>query len=125
VDHSRLLLQGGKRYTALAHAACATMQRTVQHNRPYLTWVGGFAGWGGILYTLTHLGVLWRHPPLLDDAQAIVDLLPALIDQDDYLDVLSGAAGCLVPLLRLHAVRPSRHTLAAVLQCGDRLLARA
>ena len=89
-------LSGVERYTALAHAACATMRRTVWDNHADLTWIGGFAGWGGILYTLTHLAALWQQPQLLEEAQEIVDLLPALIDQDEQLDVLSGAAGCLV-----------------------------
>ena len=118
-------LSGVERYTALAHAACATMRRTVQDNRAELTWVGGFIGWGGVLYTLTHLAALWRQPQILDEAQEIVELLPALIDQDAQLDVLSGAAGCLVALLNLHEARPCQHTLAAAIQCGDRLLARA
>ena len=76
------------------------MRRTVRDNRADLTWIGGFVGWGGILYTLTHLGALWRQPQLLDEAQEIVELLPALIDQDEQLDVVSGAAGCLVALLQ-------------------------
>jgi lantibiotic modifying enzyme len=74
---------------------------------------------------LTHLGTLWRQPRLLDEAQELVDLLPALIDQDDQLDVLSGAAGCLVALLNLHEARPSPRTLTDAMQCGDRLIARA
>jgi type 2 lantibiotic biosynthesis protein LanM len=118
-------LSGVERYTALAHAVCATMRRTVQNNRDYLTWIGGFVGWGGILYTLTHLAALWRQPQFLDEAQEIVELLPALIDQDERLDVVSGAAGCIVPLLNLHAARPCQRTLAAAIQCGDRLIARA
>ena len=118
-------LSGVERYTALAHAACATMRRTVRDNRADLTWIGGFAGWGGVLYTLTHLGALWQQPQLLEEAQEIVELLPALIDQDEQLDVVSGAAGCLVALLNLHEARPCQRTLAAAIQCGDRLLARA
>jgi type 2 lantibiotic biosynthesis protein LanM len=118
-------LSGVERYTDLAQAACTTMLRTVQNNRDYLTWIGGFVGWGGILYTLTHLAALWRQPQLLDEAQQIVELLPALIDQDEHLDVLSGAAGCIVALLRLHEARPCQRTLAAAIQCGDRLIARA
>jgi type 2 lantibiotic biosynthesis protein LanM len=118
-------LSGAERYTALAHAACATMLRTVRENRADLTWIGGFVGWGGVLYTLTHLSALWRQPQLLDEAHELVDLLPALIDQDEQLDVVSGAAGCLVTLLTLYEVRPCQRTLAAAIQCGERLLARA
>jgi lantibiotic modifying enzyme len=44
-------LSGQERYMALAHAACATMLRTVRENRADLTWIGGFIGWGG---TYTH-----------------------------------------------------------------------
>lgn len=117
-------LSGVERYTALAHAACASMRRTVRDNRD-LTWIGGFVGWGGIVYTLTHLGALWQQPQLVEEAHEIVDLLPALIAQDDQLDVLSGAAGCLVTLLRLYEANPAPRPLDAAIQCGERLLATA
>jgi len=47
------------------------------------------------------------------------------VDADDRLDLVDGAAGCLVALLALHELRPAAATLAAAVRCGERLLARA
>src|SRR5262249_21336787 len=85
---------------------------------------GAFCGWGGLIYTLTHLSSLWAKPALLDDAEALVGLLPALIDQDQELDIIGGAAGCIGALLVLYRAAPSNRTLATAVQCGDRLRER-
>jgi lantibiotic modifying enzyme len=87
--------------------------------------VGAFEGLGSVVYLLTHLGVVWRRPELLDEAEQVVDTLPALIASDDHLDVLYGSAGCLLALLALHAVRPSARTVDVAVSCGDRLLETA
>jgi len=116
---------GEPRWTALARDGAATLAwRTAQTPRQ-LESVGAFSGWGGPLYTLTHLAALWDEPALLDEAEAIVSFLPGLIDADTSNDVVAGAAGCLICLLRLWEQRPSEPTLAAAVRCGERLLARA
>jgi type 2 lantibiotic biosynthesis protein LanM len=74
---------------------------------------------------LTHLGVLWQEPDLLSEAEQIVATLFPLIEQDEQLDMISGAAGCIASLLCLYTHRPSPTTLAAATLCGDRLVARA
>jgi len=116
---------GELRWTALARDGAATLRwRAAQIPRP-LDSVGAFSGWGGLLYTLTHLAALWDEPALLDEAEAIVAFLPDLIAADVSNDVVAGAAGCLVCLLRLWERRPAPATLAAALRCGERLLERA
>ncbi len=114
-----------KRYTALAQAALTTMRRQVENNKSFITSVGGFNGWGGVIYTLTHLGVLWAEPGLLAEAEEIVELLPALIEKDEKLDIINGAAGCLGSLISLYRCQRSQRTLAAAIQCGDHLIAHA
>src|SRR5262249_6397184 len=47
-----------ERYTRLARAALATLRRQMERGQPSLPSIGGFDGWGGILYTLTHLSAL-------------------------------------------------------------------
>ena len=64
-------------------------------------------------------------PDLLADAEAIVDVLPGLIDDDQAFDVIDGAAGCIGGLLALHACNPSRGTLAAAVRCGEHLINHA
>ncbi|EDX76063.1 Lanthionine synthetase C-like protein [Coleofasciculus chthonoplastes PCC 7420] len=114
-----------KRYTALAKAALVTMQRQVESSREYIKSLGGFSGWGGVIYTLTQLGVLWNEPELLTEAESLVEQFPNLISKDEQLDILSGTAGGLASLISLYRCRPSQRTLAAAIQCGERLITTA
>jgi type 2 lantibiotic biosynthesis protein LanM len=118
---------GEERYTALARGTLRTMQRRLVPEKRHKTVqsIGGFAGWGGVLYTLAHLGALWGEPELLTEAEELVSVLPDLIERDTHLDVVGGAAGCLAGLLCLHCCAPSARVLAAAVRCGDHLLARA
>lgn len=114
-----------KRYTTLAKTALTTMQCQVESSKAFITSIGGFNGWGGIIYTLTHLGVLWDEPELLVKAESLVELLPELIAKDEQLDIIGGAAGCIASLVNLYRCAPSQRTLRAAMQCGDRLIAHA
>jgi type 2 lantibiotic biosynthesis protein LanM len=116
---------GESRYRMLAEAACGMMRREVKEIRPFISAIGAFTGWGGLIYTLCHLAALWKQPELLAEAQGLVDLLPPLIDQDAQLDIVGGSAGCIAALLAMHELAPSPATLAAAAHCGDHLLERA
>lgn len=116
---------GEQRYTALAGQTCETMLRRLEKNGASLKSVGAFSGWGGLIYALGHLAVLWRETALLRRAESIVATLPGLIREDEHLDIIAGAAGCIGALLSLYDQFPSKHTLDAAVQCGERLLARA
>lgn len=112
-------------YTKLARAAFQTFQSQLEQNKPWISQIGGFSGWGGIIYTLIHLGSLWQQPELIERAESFVELLSPLIEQDTQFDIIGGTAGCLGALLNLYRTRPHPKTLAAAIQCGDRLLASA
>jgi len=114
-----------ERYTDLAQAALTTLRSQMERGQSLITSIGGFEGWGGMIYALTHLGVLWDQPALLAEAEEIVERLPALIERDELSDVVAGAAGCIGGLISLHTCAPRDRTLAAATQCGDRLLAQA
>lgn len=116
---------GEERWTSLARAALATLTRQVKGRESRISSIGAFSGWGGVIYALTHLGVLWDEPSLLAEAQAAVELLPPLIEQDDQFDIISGAAGCVGGLVSLYRCAPSEQVHAAAKQCGDWLLAHA
>jgi len=116
-------VSGYKRYTHLAQAALKTMQRQIVQWGDEVTMIGAFDGWGGVIYGLTHLGVLWNRPDLIAEAEAVVTRLPALIAEDEILNVYGGAAGCIVGLRCLAHVSPSDAVKAAAIQCGDHLLA--
>jgi type 2 lantibiotic biosynthesis protein LanM len=113
------------RFTRLARAATVTLRSRLAQGSRLLGAVGGFAGWGSVLYTLTQLGALWRDDSLLDTAERAASPLGPEIDADESSDVVGGAAGCLVALLGLQGRRPSGPALALAVRCGERLLARA
>jgi type 2 lantibiotic biosynthesis protein LanM len=109
-------------YRALAQAALTALRRCVERSRagtrPAITRIGAFTGWGGLIYTLTHLGALWQQGSLLDDAQAFVERLRPLIAEDSELDIVEGAAGAIMTLLGLYQAQPSERTLTAAIECG-------
>jgi len=113
------------RYTDLARSAVANLRFQLERVRSHVTEIGGYEGLGGVIYGLTHFGVLWDEPELLAEAEKIVELLPGLIEKDATLDILSGSAGCLSSLISLHRCAPSDRTLAAAIQCGDHLISKA
>lgn len=116
-----------QRYTDLARLTMNTLQVLVLDQKQH--WqgckIGAYDGAGSLIYLLSHLGSLWREPALYREAEEVVALLSESIAQDTLFDMMSGAAGCIAALLSLHAVAPSRQTLAAAVQCGDHLLAHA
>jgi type 2 lantibiotic biosynthesis protein LanM len=118
---------GRDRYTSLARTALKTVQRQLSpgRRRKGFAEIGGFVGWGGIIYMLTHLGVLWREPALLAEAKEFLELLPERILKDKKLDLLGGAAGCIAALLCLNACSPSPRILEFAAQCGQHLLSQA
>lgn len=116
---------GKKRYTNLAQAGLTTILGKIEHIRPNIKLIGGFEGWGGIIYTLSHLAMLWNQPDLLTEAKKMVELLPNLIDQDQKFDIIGGAAGCIGSLLSLYQCRPDERTLAVAIKCGEHLINQA
>lgn len=114
------------RFTEIARAALVTLREQLRQGRQILTNVGAFSGWGGLVWTLTHLGVLWKDDDLLAEAGRIAheEISPGIQD-DENNDLIAGASGCLISLLTLHRVRPSDRLLASAIQCGERLLTRA
>jgi len=115
-----------ERYTALSQAALLALQRQIEERKTSAGLIGGFDGWGGVIYVLTHLGMLWNRPDLIAQAESVVGrLLPALIEEDDVLDVFGGAAGCIGSLRSLARVAPSGRVSVVAIQCGDHLLHQA
>lgn len=107
-------LTGEQRYRNLAEAALQNIRTLLTH--PYkqevIKHIGAFDGWGGVIYLFTQLGSIWKNPSLLREAEELAWLLPDLIEQDEQLDIMGGAAGCIASLLSLYAVAPSPDILA-------------
>jgi type 2 lantibiotic biosynthesis protein LanM len=118
-------LTGEGRYTSLAESALASLRRMIDRDQSTFKAVGYASGWGGIVYTYVHLHALWGRPDLLAEADVIVERLPPLIDDDEDLDLIGGAAGCIGGLIGLHRCSPSPRLLEVAVRCGDHLLSRA
>ncbi len=119
-------MTGESRWTETARCAQETARRRFENQPPTApSYLGGYSGVGGWIYTLTYLGSLWGDEDLLDAAEAARDLVAPAVGSDDGLDLIAGSAGCIAALLALDHHRPSTATLAAATACGDHLLARA
>ncbi|HXI04468.1 MAG TPA: type 2 lanthipeptide synthetase LanM family protein, partial [Candidatus Saccharimonadales bacterium] len=116
-------LTGESRYTGMAKAAARTLLARLDHVADSVTGVGAFQGWGGILYTLAHLGALWNDDELLRSTEPMVGRVEALATRDEDLDVVAGASGAIFALLAVHAATGSAGALTAAVRCGERLLA--
>ncbi len=116
---------GTTRYTALAQAALTNIRNLIAQKFSAGINIGAFGGWGGLIYLLTHLAVLWRQADLLVEADLLVQSLASKIDQDDVFDVLDGAAGSIGALSVLYQYKPSHALLTVMKKCGDHLLAHA
>lgn len=116
---------GESRFDELARAAFDTGRDRFERQPGCRGALGGYSGLGSWIYVLTCLGVLWRRPELLDEAETVRELVPPLVDADDGLDVISGSAGAIAALLALEAHRPSARNLELAAACGDHLLGRA
>lgn len=120
---------GNGRYTILAkhtiNSILGWLENPTLAMKRVLKLIGGFDGWGGIIYTLTHLGILWQDEVLLFRAESYVAQILSRIQRDAHLDILSGSAGSIVCLASLHAHRSSTQVLDAAIQCGNWLLDKA
>jgi type 2 lantibiotic biosynthesis protein LanM len=116
-------LSGEERFTQLARNVSNTLRQLAERSRTRVRVLGGFEGWGGVLYTLTHLGILFDEPAILAEAESHVEPLVPLIGEDRNLDIIAGAAGCIGGLLALHHTTGSARALAAAVRCGEHLLA--
>ncbi|MDF5712055.1 MAG: type 2 lanthipeptide synthetase LanM family protein [Nostoc sp. S4] len=110
------------RYAELAQAGLNTLQNQLQQHQAAIKLIGGFSGWGGVIYTLTHLGMLWEQPELLQVAVSWVEKIRPLIAKDKYFDIVDGAAGCLGSLLSLYRCTRCDLILDTAIECGVQLL---
>lgn len=118
-------VSGENRYTALARETCNMMLHRMERYELGDLGVGAFAGWGGTIYALTHLGSLWHDASLLGRAKDIAQSLYPLIACDESLDIIAGSAGCIASLVALCRQRSSSNVLAAARACGNHLISRA
>lgn len=109
-------------YRQLAEEALNTARYLWQQHPEDIQDVGMFSGWGGIIYLLCHLSVIWNKQEYLDEAKEIELSLAARIVSDENQDIVGGCAGAIIALLTLHKLRPNSETLDTAIRCGQKLL---
>ncbi|MGK7904134.1 MAG: type 2 lanthipeptide synthetase LanM family protein [Hormoscilla sp.] len=117
-------IAGEERYTKLARSAMSALEPQIKEGEALIPTIGGFSGWGGVIYTLTHLSILWSQPELLAQAVQLVENVNRLIAKDACFDIIAGAAGCIASLLALYRCAPDEKVLATAMACGDHLLSQ-
>jgi len=116
---------GETRYTQLAEAALATLLVQAAPLTTTFPYIGGFNGWGGLIYTLTHLGALWQRPDLWDKALTFAEVATLHVAQDQQFDVIGGAAGCIGAAAALYRCTADRRLHRLIEQCAEHLVAHA
>jgi len=118
---------GVESFDTTVAGALAALRRRMWRQQAGLEFIGGYDGWGGLLYLWLQLAHLWQEEGMLSEAKAMVPRMAALAAARDqeHLDVIQGAAGAIVPLLQLHALAGFAPARDLALQLGDLLLARS
>jgi type 2 lantibiotic biosynthesis protein LanM len=113
-------------YERMARKVVVLIRRHLDRGRRTVgipaTSLGGFSGVGALVYTLTHLAVLWKDATLVAEARALAADVPRLVEADRALDVVGGSAGAIAALDALNRIDPSDDLLQAAVLCGERLV---
>ena len=121
---------GEEKYTVLSRRLSANLRENLltallKKESLRSALLGGFAGLGGFIYVLSHLGALWNDRSVLDDALELAHYIPKLVEDDRALDFIGGSAGCIGGLSSLHACTRSELTVEATRSCAEWLLQKA
>jgi type 2 lantibiotic biosynthesis protein LanM len=113
----------------LAHAGLAHIRKNLKsRNAPRLArslGIGAATGLGSIVYAFAVIAKCLGDVSILEDAERAVRLFSdELIAADKQLDVMAGAAGGILALLRLYRDTQSDEALTRAIRCGEHLLAR-
>ncbi len=110
-----------------ARAAIAPVLRSVE-NGEFSSWpgdrIGAADGLGSVVYALAHLDRLLGDGAFGDAALRVAGALADRIDRCSADDVMGGAAGGVLGLLALQAVRPNDRLLEWAASCGRKLIDR-
>jgi type 2 lantibiotic biosynthesis protein LanM len=123
-------VRGSPSSHALALAGVAPLRRNLHSRnvaRMARAWaIGGASGLGSFVYALTVMAALLRDETLRDDALVVAGLITdSLIAADKQLDVMAGASGAILGLLRLYRDTRAPAVLARAVKCGEHLLAKS
>jgi type 2 lantibiotic biosynthesis protein LanM len=88
-----------------------------------ITGIGGGSGLGGLIYAFSSIAELVGEPSLIDDAGKVARLITDdLIAADKLNDVIGGAAGAVLGLLKLYKLTGDDLVLPRAIACGRHLV---
>ncbi len=112
------------RYHQLAAKATAGFVRQLDSLSAW-PLIGAFAGWGGAIYALTHLGFLLRDSTLIERAETLLPKVRERIPADTHFDLISGSAGAIMALTAFHALTGSAEAIIVIREAGEHLVEHA
>jgi type 2 lantibiotic biosynthesis protein LanM len=115
---------GRPEFDALARAAYADVANYLRAPAREPS-VGAFVGSPGALYAALHLSHLWDDPAVAGDAVQVLDQVGRRARHVPDMDILDGAAGCILVMLRLASHFPASPALPIAVACGNRLIRQA
>ena len=115
------------KYRALAEKAFNTLHRRVKDNKDMIIGLGGFAGWGGILYCYAHIIKVWKRTDLIPFIESIIDSkdFDQHIKDDKILSLVNGSAGFIIACSHWHKLTHSARSKELCKQAADHLVASA
>jgi type 2 lantibiotic biosynthesis protein LanM len=108
-----------------ARLAMNTLLRRLKQGEAAVRYIGLYQGWGGVLYAIAHLGVLWNDSRMLEEGEKLVEIIASKVAEDNDLDAVVGSAGAVMALLAFHRACGSERAREVALACGEHLVARA
>ncbi|BDA73745.1 lanthionine synthetase C family protein [Calothrix sp. PCC 7716] len=85
--------------------------------------IGAGSGYGSIIYTLVKISQFLEKPKLIEVASIVATLITKeIIENDNQFDLVNGAAGTILGLLSLYAIKPEPAILEQAVNCGHHLL---
>jgi len=120
-------LNGEQEWYELAQAALAPWRYILGSSgaRQFarLSGIGGAGGLGSLVYSLITVSILLEDRKIQDDALIGSTLITEdLIRSDKLFDVVGGAAGAILSLLKLYRICKNSAVLECALSCGQHLL---
>ena len=121
--HAQLFaLTGEPRAAAAARRVIAPVLATFELSPLVIPNIGAFGGWAGVGYTLERLARLLGEPGLDRLAASVPSKIAALLSSDRTYDVMGGAAGAILYLLRRFRRCGASELLELAIKAGDHLL---
>jgi type 2 lantibiotic biosynthesis protein LanM len=110
-----------EKYTIAARSLLANIKETVRGENKG-QGISGFLGYGSLVYLYAHLSSLWNEESLIHEAEELIDSIYPIIEEDPSLDVLTGAAGCILSILPLIAINPFSKAKRCAIKCAKYLM---